>query len=137
MSDKKLESIQPAPDMAEYTGIDSSIAFAEAEQNGWKIVVPAPNELQIDIDSASQYDKHNHALEAFLRFFQIGGVESHGSKSGAPGKLHITITLMNEVSPLERIALQSLLGSDPRRELLSYVRLKLNDPVPTLFMEKK
>jgi hypothetical protein len=120
-----------------FVGPDSQRAFNEAEKLGLEIVLPDDNTLQIDIDSVE-------ALGVFYR--QLTVVEQHfkgtthvvkQSKSGKPGKFHITVTLPLQVDMYQRIALQACLGSDPLRELLSYVQAVHGDPHPTLFFEKK
>jgi len=49
----------------------------------------------------------------------------------------VVVTLERNVEPMERILIQAFLGSDLKREALSWVRIVNNDPNPTLFFEKK
>lgn len=114
-------------------------ARAKAEELGCVVVLPKANELQVDLDSAEAYDEHlkrRAILAKHCKGFLVECLEAP-SKSGFP-KLHVTIVLSRDVSALERVALQSLLGSDPVRELLSWVAIekKTND-FPTLFFEPK
>lgn len=117
--------------------LESQKAIEQAKENGWMVVVPEPDELLIDIDNPSQYTEYCNRMTDFQRFFEVKNIEIKPSKSGLPGKLHITVKLDKPVVPLERIALQAILGSDSKREFLSYVRLQNGDSVPTLFLEKK
>lgn len=64
-------------------------------------------------------------------------VSNKPSRSGAPGKRHITLALNRKLTSVERILFQALLGSDRKRELLSYIRVLNSDPEPTLFFERK
>lgn len=116
--------------------LGSAFAFHDAEVNGHVVVLPAPDELFIDIDNdAAELLFHKH-LPKVEQFVGVRTWNFSPSKSGEPERKHITVTLSKQVSPLERILLQAVLGSDLRRELLSYCRWSINDPNPTLFFEK-
>lgn len=116
---------------------ESFISRMKAE--GYDIVYPAANELQIDIDSDEQYAVFKQAIACVNRNWEeIGEVtyEEHPSKSGFPSR-HITAKMPFDVEPWQRIALQAALGSDPIRELLSATRMLRGDIHPTLFVELK
>jgi hypothetical protein len=106
------------------------------EANGFVIVIPKDNELQIDIDTDEQFQLFLGQIECFIKTinddidFQVSP-----SRNGGAGR-HITVELPFTVSTIERIALQAALGSDPRRELLSIDRYIRKDEYPTLFVEK-
>lgn len=115
---------------------NSRRAIREAEDNDLDVVFPEANQLQIDIDS-------DHAFNIFLamkplleKFFAVRNCVVSYSRSGAP-KRHITVTLDQPVNNYQRIALQTLMGSDRVREFLSYVQEKQGDPTPILFLEPK
>jgi|SRR6185312_8516346 len=111
-------------------------AESDAEKKGRVVVKPRARELFLDIDSAE-------AWEFFLE--RVAKLREHvpltyvvrPSPSGKPGRQHVVVTLERAVSPIERIALQAVLGSDLMRELLSYIRYARNDEAPTLFFETK
>jgi hypothetical protein len=42
-----------------------------------------------------------------------------------------------DLTPIERVTLQTILGSDPKREFLSFNRIENGDEHPTLFFERK
>lgn len=114
----------------------SKDAHEIAQKNGWRVVVPENNQLQLDIDDNHSYQiwaKHRNVIEKSLKITKV--VETP-SKSGKPGRCHITVDLDVTLKPDERIVLQALLGSDRTREILSWVNLKRNDESPTLFYEK-
>jgi hypothetical protein len=118
---------------------DNALTFEQAKKSaavmGLAVKIPKANELFIDLDSE----------EAWLRFLinrgKLFGPDGEAvtqvsiSKSGLPHR-HVILTLKRDLSALERIALQSMLGSDPTREILSYKRLLLGNPHPILFFEK-
>lgn len=101
------------------------------------VVLPKPNELQIDIDSAEHWRNFQRALAAWHRNCGPLDVQVRPSKSGDPERKHVTVTVPFEVEPWQRIALQAAFGSDPMRELLSAVRLINGDDAPTLFVEAR
>jgi hypothetical protein len=76
-------------------------------------------------------------VDVFPRLDEFGGASCvvHPSPSRAPWHYHITVTLGRKLSNLERIALQSVAGSDPMRELMSFRRACRGDSDPTLFFE--
>lgn len=111
--------------------------IARVESEGFRVVLPADNELLIDIDTEQHYATFLRSLESVVRNvgnFSDWRIEAHPSKSGLP-RQHITISLPFAVDPYERIAWQAALGSDPMRELLSAIRLMRGDAHPTLFVE--
>jgi hypothetical protein len=121
----------------DFKDIASANAYAEAEAAGCVVKIPSPNELFIDID-----DKDSamwFCLNVGKINEQVGVKDTHRapSPSGKPEHEHIVLTLVRDVTDMERIAMQSFLGSDRKREALSWVRLVNNDPNPTLFYEKK
>lgn len=117
------------------TDIDNTVATAQAWINNLVVVYPKPNQLFLDIDDD----------EALAKFYKVSSLlaAKYGrgyhrtitpSRSGGTHR-HVTITLEKDVTPMERITLQAILGSDPLRELLSLDRLKAGCPNPTLFFE--
>jgi hypothetical protein len=114
----------------------SARAEIEAKELGLDVVYPAPNQLQIDIDSEADYETFIEVNYVLKNFIGVTHYEEKPSRSGWPKK-HITLTLDRDVTNLERILLQACLGSDGTREFLSYVQEINKDPHPTLFLEKK
>lgn len=110
--------------------------IARVESEGFMIVYPAANELQIDIDNDAHYDAFQRSWAIFGRDIPEAAISEHASKSGYPRR-HITVSLPYEVTAWQRIALQGALGSDPVRELLSAMRLQNGVEPATLFCERK
>jgi hypothetical protein len=123
----------------DFQTIASREAVKQAKLRGLDLVLPADNQLQIDIDSEAALATFNKNLPKFeLHFAKVINKEIVPSKSGDPNKMHITLTLNTDLFDTNaKIAFQAFLGSDPTRELLSYVRWSNNDEHPTLFYEKK
>jgi hypothetical protein len=101
-------------------------AEEKAREKGLVCVMPKPNELFIDIDSALAYE----TFQAGYALLREGGqqveiVRETPSPSGKPWRKHIVIDLRRTVkSEIERIALQAILGSDLKREALSWLHLQ-------------
>ena len=114
----------------------SDSAYRQAEQEGKVVVLPKGNELFIDVDSEAHEQLFHANLTKINEHVGVKGWVSNTSPSGYPQRKHIVVELSRDVIPLERILIQAVLGSDLRRELLSYCRWTLNDPNPTLFFEK-
>jgi len=101
------------------------------------LVEPEQDELQIDIDGCRAL-RHYGAQFAIL---QKAGI-THGWKesmtpSRAKNHMHITIKLPRVITNLERVCLQSILGSDPMREAFNYVRVNKRTRYPIVFFEKE
>lgn len=111
-------------------------AIEQAKARGLKTIFPSENELQIDIDDRASEDLFWELYRSiFIRYFESGKEPKvTPSKSGGEKK-HITVTLTRDVTAMERILLQACLGSDRKRELLSFIELIKGDAMPTLFFE--
>ena len=112
---------------------NSRDAFAYAAEKGLDVRYPMANELFIDIDDERGMKEFN---ENYTLIEGTTGCESTPSRNKLNGR-HIVVTLKRNVTPIERIALQAALGSDPRREAHSLRRYFEGDPLPTLFFEKR
>lgn len=108
-----------------------------AAEKGMYVVYPAPNQLLVDIDSEAQYGAFLKNAENLVRIGLMRSYRESPSPSAEPFHFHITVTLSRNVADVnERIFLQAILGSDPIRECLSYVRHHEGNPTPTIFFEK-
>ena len=97
-------------------------------------VYPAEeNELQLDLDTPEQEDKYREMLPKVADVYTVDSIIETPSKSG---KLHARIYLAYPLSVEERIALQAILGSDPKKELCSLQRWLKGDQLPILLFEK-
>lgn len=123
-------------EISETEGSDlSEDPYRVAEELGFVVRLPQANELFIDIDSTDGM-KQFHAT---LRVLEKNGFicQWQSEPSFTPNHYHIVVTLPFEVSPTERILLQAVLGSDPKREVLSWMRIHYNlERPPTVFFEQ-
>lgn len=120
-----------------YNPDEERAAFiARMKAEGYDVVVPKANELQIDIDSEDAYTVFLDAVGMFIANGAVSHLhyDEHPSRSGLPCR-HITVRLPFELDTWQRIALQAAFGSDYKRELLSCVRALRRDEYPTLFVE--
>jgi hypothetical protein len=127
-------NIQSVQDQTDSTYGEDTIESAreKATSLGLVVVFPEPHELFVDIDSKA-------AMKRFCRAIgRLPGVTYlvRPSPSGRPGRFHIVVTMPGPVGAMERIALQAMLGSDPTRELLSWMRTLRGITQPTLFFER-
>lgn len=112
-------------------------AQAKADERGLDIRYPAANELFVDIDTARDLTRFKTCIEMFSRMEKVLFWQDTPSASGGQHR-HIVVTLGRNVTEFERIAFQAMLGSDLKRELLSYERSKTGShPNPTMFFEPK
>lgn len=118
-----------------YILIPQEEAIKAVKENGFDVVYPEDNQLQLDIDDEAGLIRFENMLYMVGAYLNIKDYNIRTSKSGGDHK-HITITLPHPISPVERILLQAILGSDPKREMLSYVRLLKGEKNPTIFFEK-
>ena len=121
----------------DFKDIASANAYVEAEVNGCTVRVPNANELFVDIDDEQSKTQFYMNIGKVKEHMGVIDIQWIASRSGKPERNHIVVTLQRDVTAMERIAMQSFLGSDLKREALSWVRLVNNDPNPTLFYEKK
>ncbi len=92
-----------------------------AARRGCRVIFPERNQLQLDIDTPAQLAAFEARIE-FLRRGEECSVEIVPSKSR--GHFHVTVTFPHrEFGDVERIALQAVLGSDPLREYMAYLRV--------------
>lgn len=112
-------------------------AQQKAAERGLEIKYPKSNELFIDIDNARDFARFKTLIEMLGRTEPVVGWVDTPSASGGQHR-HVVVTLSRSVSEFERIAFQAMLGSDLKREILSYERLKTGScPHPTMFFEPK
>jgi|SRR5580698_1860138 hypothetical protein len=114
-------------------------AQEEANAKGLQLLWPDDQQLFVDIDDEFSLQLFERGMKAILAFWPDTKVtRKTPSPSGKPGRYHIVIEL-NRKAPLtseERLTLQALLGSDPKREILGHVQLAEDEVRVTRFFEK-
>jgi hypothetical protein len=98
-------------------------AIKYAERAGHTIIRSEPDLLLLDLDVP--YDDKKPVLddeveEILSRYAVLGGRARWKSRGG---NTHMTIRLAKPLPALARIALQAALGSDPKKEAISVLRL--------------
>ena len=107
--------------------------FAIAESKHWKVVVPEPRDVQLDYDfdvdeeeEVDQVRKRISKAQTLIdRMAGAGLVMRIEETTISPGgNRHVYIHCSShELDPLQRIIIQLILGSDPIREMLSFLRI--------------
>lgn len=122
----------------------SQVALDRAFDEGLKVRVPEGNELLVDIDSDEAFESFQERYRLLSDLGIVNGFVKTPSKSGDPGRYHIVVKVSvlgmasgKWLTPVERIALQAIVGSDYKREANSFRRILDGDPIPTLFYEAK
>jgi hypothetical protein len=108
---------------------------AKAKALGMEIHYPERDELFVDIDNAESL-KSFHECLALLGDLVLGYTRT--PSNGGGDHWHIRVKLWREVDDdAERIALQALLGSDRKREMLSWITKGANAKVTCFFERPK
>lgn len=121
--------------MTSYAPQSLEMAKRVAYEKGQRVVLPGPCELFLDIDRQED-------LELMTQILGIIGKQMayetsiYPSPSGEHGHYHVIVTLDRAVSPLERICLQAILGSDRKREAISWGRHQQGEDNVTRFFQK-
>lgn len=93
-----------------------------AKERGLVVVYPEKNQLQFDLDTKEEREEFMKRCHEM-----INGRNFHFHEHVSPGggeHRHVTLTFFDmEFTEWQRIALQSVLGSDPMREFLNARRL--------------
>lgn len=96
---------------------------------GYEVVKRQPNQLLLDLDSG-------FIDPGILRRLRSEGlVKRRQQWQSKSGNLHTLITLNRDLSPVEALLLQALLGSDPLRELLGLLRVWNDVPEPSVLFK--
>lgn len=111
-----------------------------AKRDGLEIVEPKPNELQIDLDSASAIHVYSRQFMMLKKegFPGIAKWRERMTKSkGGGNHVHITITLPHNIDNKLRVCLQAVLGSDIKRECFNICRVLKGNRYPIVFFERR
>jgi hypothetical protein len=109
---------------------------AKAASMNLQVVTPKSDELFIDIDTEEDFKFFCLNVLTLQKHWPMVSFVWNPSKSGGEKK-HITVMMPWPMTELERVCLQACLGSDRKRELLSFISLN-HEPSckPTCFFEK-
>lgn len=123
--------------------------YEHAASLGCEVVLPKPYQLQIDLDTDADLVRMDNMIAVLQRNEIHVAVEKITTSRSGNRHAYVRVNGMtrgvgcettdgydSDISPLLRIALQACLGSDPKRELLSLLRIaKGSGRPPTLFYE--
>ncbi len=132
-----------ATEVTDYEVNTPSLQSAQkfATENNLDIRYPGPMELFLDLDTPEQRAQFELMLPFFEKLYPIDKIQYRNSKGG---NTHVILCLKEdnfasgiyrELDNKTRIAMQALLGSDPKRELFSIFRALRSDKYATLFFE--
>lgn len=127
----------------EYEALDRD-PWGVAGARGQVVRIPEEDELFLDLDTEEQYAQFGVQVAMLNRllaqaapeapaFFVLA--EERPSRRGLPHR-HVVVRCARDLqSPLERVLLQAVLGSDPKREALDWVRIVTGSHTPSVFFE--
>lgn len=121
------------PGYEPFTEEARAIAIDHAKNRGLTVIEGSSNHLLIDIDSGAAHDQFDRMILFLGDKLSILSIEWWYSKSGK--HKHYYITLGEHLSAVQRIALQAILGSDPKRELLAIIRSTKGVAEPSLLFQ--
>lgn len=107
-----------------------------ARAAGMTIVKGNDNILLLDLDTAEGQRQYRQALEMVDDKFDVVGVEAWTSKSGG-GRTHVKLLIRHAAPAAARVALQAILGSDPKRETFGIWKLVNGIEEPNLLFRPK
>lgn len=96
---------------------------AKAARDGFTVIKAGPKELLLDLDTDASWkalDLRLQELKAVMPELKPLMVEEWLSKSGVGHHVRISVALL--LTRPERIALEALLGSDPKRAMYGFAK---------------
>jgi hypothetical protein len=113
--------------------LNSAEATVWANAHGLEVVFPQANEVFLDMDDAESYTVFKANLELVERFIKSTHIKETTSRSG---NKHVYVSFERDISVMERLVIQGILGSDRRCIGHQMRKLLEGDPNPVLFFEK-
>ena len=111
--------------------------LTRARKDGLVIIEPKANQLQLDLDGARSLRRYGMQYSILRRAGLTRGWREKIVPSKRSNHVHITITMPQSIGDMERVALQSILGSDLKREAFDYTRVKKGNKYPIVFFERE
>lgn len=112
-------------------------AVKKAAELGLDIIYGDSNTLLLDLDNQAAIDRFRDTFQFVSSRFPVDRVQSWRSKSNKPDRIHVVVTLEDELPLMERLLLQQVLGSDPKREVFCLLRVHSGNDVPNLLFRPK
>jgi hypothetical protein len=107
-----------------------------ARAKGLTVIVAQPNELQIDIDKSKALELYGWQMYMLREAKLTKGWRVRILPSKSRGHAHILVTMPRKMRLIERILLQTLLGSDIKREMFNYLRAKRGSKLPIVLFRR-
>ena len=123
-SERSLKALTPYSNRAE--------EIKAAREKGLIVITARPCQLFIDCDSEEEF---GYFLEQLKDFAPMIGIRSATYTRSPGGNYHAYITVERDMTPEEQVLLQACLGSDRRREIRTWKRLREKDPIGQLLFE--
>ena len=127
-----LAKICPPPDS--YVIKEEKAAIEQAKKRGMTVVQGDNNTLLLDLDASKDVERFKEMHPMVDKYFGIVSEEYWPSKSGLP-HLHVKLIIKASLGPAERIALQTILGSDPKHECFGLVKFTQGHKEPSLLFK--
>jgi hypothetical protein len=104
----------------------------------YEIILPKMNQLQIDYDVPELPEQFHKVLDLLVQAFcKLHQNITYIVRKSRHNNLHVTINLPCDIMNTERIAWQSIFGSDHMREGLSMMSERRGIANPTLLIERR
>jgi hypothetical protein len=107
---------------------------AFARENGWECFAACPFDIWVDLDTSESISGFDELWKLFLELFPDAKIIRRSTSKSGIGQ-HVYVRMSKGYPDAVRIAMAASLGSDPKREMLSIVRVLNQDPEPVLFFE--
>lgn len=98
-----------------------SRALEKAKEQNADVVYSDPRTLLLDLDTDEGEAQYARNLPIVQEYYQVRETLSWTSKSGV--HRHVMLEIGQDLSLPDRVLLQAILGSDPKREMLSMIRV--------------
>lgn len=122
-------------DAIDYGNVSSQNLIDAAQGLECEIFYPSDAQLTLDLDNEKDFQ---YFMKQYSRWKYYFGFASYEILKSRHGNKHVIIALKNPITDIkERLLLQALLGSDRIREALSFLRIKRNDPHPSILLRPK
>jgi hypothetical protein len=103
---------------------DLRIVEKFAADNGLKVELRGPSQIQVDIDSPELPADFAQRLSMTHAAFSIKKLRAVRSRNG---NIHLTVTVGQDLDPYDALLFEAVLGSDFKRVALGYKSLNEND----------
>lgn len=105
--------------------------YKVAAKRGLEVILPQENELFLDIDSQEDEDFFNYINETLSHNGIEFNIEKKTTSAGGNTHIYIKIDMDPPITDMERLLLQACLGSDRKRELLGWIRIRFQAERPS------